>query len=88
MHPKKAEALAGLAEGSREFDEAINRLRDIALHPNRNGWGTSLKAAATLPALGLGALMVDAGEVMVRRISDSEFGRDFPGDEAQTAPSE
>jgi hypothetical protein len=78
MHPRKEEALAQIAEATRELDAAIEQMKDIAAHPGREGWASSLKAAATLPFLGVGALITDLGEVGVRRISDKEFERDFP----------
>ena len=78
MHPKKEEALAQIAEATREFDSAIDRVKDIAVNPGREGWAASLKAAATLPVLGVGAVMVDIGEIAVRRINDKEFARDIP----------
>jgi len=73
MHPHKAEALAKLADVSRELDSEMDQLKDIAVNPGHNGWTGTLKAVATLPALGIGAVLVDACEVIVRRTSDNKW---------------
>jgi hypothetical protein len=88
MHPHKAEALAKLAEVCRELDSEMDHLKDIARNPGRNGWTSTLQALATLPALGVGALLVDAGEVIIRRTSDSKWERDSPKDSTAAPPNE
>ena len=81
MHPEKAEALGKLAQVTRELDTAIDELKDVARNPDRNGWPRSVKAIATLPVLGLGAMLVDAAEVVIRRTSDSAWkDKDPPQD--------
>lgn len=82
MHPSKAEALKKLAEVSRELDSEIEKIKDVALNPGRHGWSNSLNAIVTVSALGAGALVVDASEVVVRSISDRRWERQDPGTDA------
>jgi hypothetical protein len=88
MHPQKAEVLGKLTDASRAFDEAIGRVRQVALHPSRHGWRRSIGALATLPILGMGAMIVDAGEVAVRRSSDGEWDESSPNDLPSAPPNE
>ena len=74
MHPDKAEALSKLAEATHELDREIAQLKDVALHPRRDGWGRSLRAMSTLPFLGVGATFCDAVDMLLRRIPDARWG--------------
>lgn len=86
MHANKAEALKKLAESSGELDAEINRLKDIVRNPNRDGWESSLKALATLPFLGVGAVIADASEILIRSISDDRWD-DSPKGNAPEPPT-
>lgn len=71
MHPDKAQALSKLAEVSSELSAEIERLKDEIAHPHRHGLRTSVGAFVALSFLGLGAVAVDATEVLLRRVSDT-----------------
>ena len=74
MHPDKAESLNQLAAVTQELDLEITHLKDVALHPHRDGWGKSLRALGTLPFLGIGATLCDATDMLLRRIPDARWG--------------
>lgn len=86
MHPDKAEALSTLAEVTQALDLEIAQLKDVALHPQRDGWRKSLRALGTLPFLGIAASICDATDMLFRRIPDARWG-DAPED-GSAAPSE
>ena len=73
MHPDKADALGKLTDVSRELDSDIHRLKDVVGNPTRDGWASSVKALATLPFLGAGAVIVDACAVLLRLTADSRW---------------
>ena len=85
MHPDKAEALNKLAEVTQELDLEIGQLKDVALHPHREGWGKSLRALSILPFLGLSATICDATDMLFRRIPDPRWG-DAPEDGSAAPP--
>jgi hypothetical protein len=79
MHQKKADILKKLSDASRDIDDAARHVADVARHPDKHGWLGSVGAAIVgLPIVGITALALAASEVVVGRIPDADFQRDFP----------
>ena len=76
MHPKKEEMLKKLEDVSRIHDASLKRSLDIALHPGRLGWRTSLLTAAiVVPVTGMSARLTDASQFLLRRSDDEAWDR-------------
>jgi hypothetical protein len=76
MHPKKAELLKRLDETSRLHDVSLRRSVDIAVHPDRHGWRTSLLTAAiVVPLTGVSAVFADVTRVLLSRSDDEAWER-------------
>ena len=89
MHPKKEEMLKKLEDVSRIHDASLKRSLDIALHPERFGWRTSLLTAAiVVPVTGMSAMLTDASQFLLKRSDDEAWDRGSPpSDSTDTNPS-
>jgi len=86
MHPKKEEMLKKLEDVSRIHDASLKRSLDIALHPGRFGWRTSLLTAAiVVPVTGMSAMLTDASQFLLKRSDDEAWDRGSPPADSNNA---
>ena len=86
MHPKKEEMLKNLDNVSRIHDASLKRSLDIAIHPERFGWRTSLLTAAiVVPVTDVSAMLTDVNRFLLKRSDDEAWDRGSPPSDSNTA---